>query len=116
MPNNFVRFSLILIVGLLISACNQTEIIDRVEVNDEIYFDECNFRGLVTVLPTDFYIQTDDGKCIESRERKTVATICIDCGDGICEGGQESVCNCPSDCDPDNIKGDINSLDLEFIE
>ena len=64
----------------------------------EIEPDECTKQGMKKVLKKDQYIQSDDGRCMESMAQRILPTVCAPCGDGVCDEELESSCNCPEDC------------------
>lgn len=49
--------------------------------------------GLVRVLEKDQY----GPGCVETMAQVVLPTICVACGDGVCDK-KESICNCPDDC------------------
>jgi len=81
----------------------------------EVEPDECIARGLTRVLQKEYYWKTEDGTCLESLEQRILPTVCIACGDNLCDE-DESECSCPQDCDPNYLGGDIKTLDLGLTE
>ncbi len=59
--------------------------------------DECELKGKVKVLNKNEYFFDQYNNCQESLAQKILETVCVLCGNGICET-DESVCNCPQDC------------------
>lgn len=55
--------------------------------------------GLTRALRPDQY----GANCQESMAQMILPTVCIDCGDGVCDIN-ESECNCPADCGDDPAK------------
>ena len=54
--------------------------------------------GMSTALRKDQYNLDQDGNCQESMAQMVLPTVCIKCGDSICDEETESECNCPKDC------------------
>ena len=75
-----------------IVSCN----LDNLCVSDDV-MDECEKQGLKKVLQKDQYMKTEDGSCFESMAQMVLPTVCVNCGNDICEE-EESKCNCPEDC------------------
>ena len=59
--------------------------------------DECELKGMIKVLNKNEYFFDQNNNCQESLAQKILETVCIPCGNGICDI-DESVCNCPQDC------------------
>ncbi len=59
--------------------------------------DECERTGKKRVLAKDEWMQSDDGACMQSIAQRQLRTVCVPCGNGVCDK-EESVCNCPEDC------------------
>lgn len=59
--------------------------------------DECEAKGFKRALDKNFYTLQEDGRCFESMEQRILPTVCINCGNGVCEE-KESKCNCKEDC------------------
>lgn len=59
--------------------------------------DECELKGMIKVLNKNEYFFDQNNNCQESLAQKILETVCVPCGNGICEV-DESVCNCPKDC------------------
>ncbi len=59
--------------------------------------DECELKGMIRVLNKNEYFIDQNNNCQESLAQKILETVCVSCGNGICET-EESVCNCPKDC------------------
>jgi len=73
-------------------SCNK----DNLCISDD-GMDECEQQGLKKVLQKDQYMPTEDGSCFESMAQMVLPTVCVNCGNSICEE-EESKCNCPQDC------------------
>ena len=54
-------------------------------------------EGLTRVLRKDQFTITEGGQCFESVAQMVLPTVCVPCGNGVCDN-QESECNCPADC------------------
>lgn len=59
--------------------------------------DLCEAKGMKRVLAAEEWIQSSDGRCMESMAQRVLRTVCVPCGNGKCDPG-ESVCNCSQDC------------------
>jgi hypothetical protein len=60
----------------------------------------CDMQGLRTLISKDEF-SFHYGECQPTMEQRALKTICSDCGNRICEHDQESICNCPDDCEKD---------------
>lgn len=87
----------------MIPDCEMTDI-PRTEVTceenkcvSEIKKDECELKGMKRVIKKQFFTKTETGDCFESIAQRTLPTICIPCGNNVCDE-EESECNCPEDC------------------
>lgn len=54
---------------------------------------DCERGGGQRVLACDEYM----GGCIESLAQRVLRTVCVPCGNGVCDA-EECACNCPADC------------------
>lgn len=64
----------------------------------EIMQDKCEAKGMKRVLAKSAFMKDSAGNCFESVAQTQLPTICVQCGNGICEQELESECNCPQDC------------------
>jgi hypothetical protein len=59
--------------------------------------DACAAKGMKRLLHPDEYMVSEDGRCMESMAQRLLRTVCVPCGNGVCDQ-DESPCNCPQDC------------------
>ncbi len=62
--------------------------------------DPCEVQGLVRIISKEDADAAGDGSCIMTLAQREVMTVCAPCGDGTCDTGLETACNCPKDCNP----------------
>ena len=74
-----------------IVSCENNKCVSRVEK------DSCEKQGLKRVLAKNEFIPTSDGSCVESMAQRELKTVCVPCGNHVCDE-PESNCNCPEDC------------------
>lgn len=76
--------------------------------------DECTRQGLKRIIDKAEFI--DQANCTETLEQREIKTVCSPCGDGFCNAGLESPCNCRIDC-PKTVLTDqdlLNYVKSEF--
>jgi hypothetical protein len=57
----------------------------------------CSAKGHKKLLAPEEYSLSADGRCIKSMAQRLLKTVCVPCGNGVCDKN-ESHCNCPADC------------------
>ena len=65
--------------------------------NQVVIKDACSAKGFKKLLAPEEYAVSADGRCIESMAQRLLRTVCVPCGNGVCDKN-ESRCNCPADC------------------
>ncbi|RME19937.1 MAG: hypothetical protein D6806_17395 [Deltaproteobacteria bacterium] len=59
--------------------------------------DPCSAKGYRKVLAPEEFMVSEDGRCFQSMAQRLLRTVCVPCGNGVCDE-DESRCNCPEDC------------------